>query len=84
MTEITLETDKEFISNKGTEFEIVIRGTGNYQIKMKRGGNAPKICEGKYTSRAEAEKVLERYLKHGDRTGYAVYPSKVNGKSKDK
>lgn len=85
VTEITLETDKEFVSDKGTPFEIYVTHTGNYAIRMLKGGAAPKICFNKYTSRRMAENELSKYLKNGDRAGYAKYPEKVtDAKSKNK
>jgi hypothetical protein len=66
----------EFVSNRGTKFEIVQIFNGLWKINMCKGGAAPQICDGFYTNRNEAVRVLSMYLRKGDRLGLAVYPDK--------
>ncbi len=69
-------TEDKFVSNRGTAFCVDTAHNGLFFIRMKAGGVAPSFCHEFFTSRTEAEKVLERYLRINDRLGNAVFPSK--------
>lgn len=70
----TSQDDAKYVSNKGTEFDIIQLPNGLYRIVMKRGGAVPDICHGKYTGYNTAQNELVRYLKKTNRLGYAIYP----------
>lgn len=73
----TQETVKsEYVSRRGTPFEILQEGNGLWRIRMMAGGSTPRICDDRYTSRQLAEKDLIHYLAKNDKLGYAVYPGK--------
>lgn len=69
-------TGKEYISPRGVPFELFQHDNGLWGIRMLRGGSVPRICDGKYTNRFEAEKELISYLRKRDKLGFAVYPTK--------
>lgn len=75
MVETTPDTD-EFVSARGTKFEIRQIFNGKWRIYMMAGGKPPEICDCLYTGKAEAAKNLTFYLKKNDKLGYAVYPKK--------
>lgn len=80
----TTQDTAEYVSNKGTEFDISRTESGLYFIRMKAGGKKPPLCDELFTRKPQAEYALEMYLKQGDRTGYAKYPSKErDAKSED-
>ena len=82
-TETTLETG-DYVSERGTKFEIVPKTNGLYTVQMLKGGAVPPICNSSFTSLRLAKEALEDYIKTTDRNGYAQYPSKetkVNAKS---
>lgn len=70
------EDAAKFVSQRGTEFVVDQAPNGLYFIRMAKGGTAPQFCHEFYTGRGEAEKVLTRYLRVGDKLGYAKFPDK--------
>lgn len=73
----TSQDEGKYLSNKGTEFEIRQLPNGLYMIFMLSGGKKPDICNGKFTGYNLAQNELVKYLKKGNRTGYAVFPDKI-------
>lgn len=76
MTDQTTHDVDKYVSAKGTEFKVEQRPNGLYFIDMKRGGVKPPICDELFTTRRFAEDKLIKYLKRGDKFGYAEYPGK--------
>jgi hypothetical protein len=79
--ETSLETDK-YVSERGTEFEIIGLTNGLHSVKMLKGGAVPPICNSSFTSYKLAAKALEEYIKTTDRNGYAQYPNKKSTDAK--
>ncbi len=73
--ETSQETD-EYVSERGTKFEVIPLENGLHSVKMLKGGTAPPICSQSFTSYRLAAKALEDYIITTDRNGYAKYPSK--------
>ena len=72
----TPATEAKFVSNRGTVFVIDSANNGLFFIRMRAGGVAPAFCHEFFTSKRQAEQVLELYLRRNDRLGFAEYPSK--------
>lgn len=56
------ETTEEFTTNNGQKFEIKGDSLGLFNILMRGGGVAPKLCEERFTNYKGAKKALEDYL----------------------
>jgi hypothetical protein len=72
----TLQGTDKYVSERGTEFEIIGLVNGLYSVKMLKGGAVPPICNSSFTSYRRAKEALEEYIRGTDRNGYAEYPSK--------
>lgn len=67
----------KYVSSALREYRIIRDRTGAFKIKIVFGGRLPNDCTGRFTSYAQAETALIRYLRRTDRgNNVAKYPGR--------